>query len=218
MLTLQFIRDHADEVRAGLARKRADAPLDEILALDAEWRAAQQELQDQQTRRNELQKNIQQAPDAAARQAAIDATRDLSARIKELEPQADAFKARLDALLPQVPNLPHDSVPDGPDDNANVLVRTWGERRAFDFAPQHHADLGERLGILDFQRAAKLSGARFAVLRGPGARLSRALVSFMLDLHTQEHGYQEVATPYLVKASAMFGTGQLPKFGADMYR
>jgi len=218
MLTLQFIRDHADEVRAGLARKRADAPLDEILALDAEWRAAQQELQDQQTRRNELQKNIQKAPDAAARQAAIDATRDLSARIKELEPQVDAFKDRLDALLPQVPNLPHDSVPDGPDDSANVLVRTWGERRAFDFAPQHHADLGERLGILDFQRAAKLSGARFAVLRGPGARLSRALVSFMLDLHTAEHGYQEVNVPYLVKPAAMFGTGQLPKFSADMYR
>ena len=98
MLTLQYIRDHADEVRAGLARKRADAPLDEILALDAEWRAAQQELQDQQTRRNELQKNIQQATDAAARQAAIDATRDLSARIKELEPRVDAFKVRLDAL------------------------------------------------------------------------------------------------------------------------
>src|SRR5581483_9101692 len=218
MLTLQFIRDHTDEVRAGLAKKDAEAPIDEIVALDAEWRAAQQELQDLQTQRNPLQRQIGQAKDPAERTAAIEANKQLSNRIKELEPKVAELRARIDELLPLVPNLPHSSVPVGSDDSANVLVRSWGEPRQLDFEPQHHADLGERLGILDFQRAAKLSGARFAVLRGAGARLSRALVSFMLDLHTTEHGYQEVYTPYLVKPAAMYGTGQLPKFGADMYR
>ncbi len=218
MLTLQFIREHADEVRAGLAKKGADAPIDEIVALDAEWRAAQQELQDLQTQRNPLQRQIGQAKDPAERAAAIEANKQLSNRIKDLEPRVVELRAHLDALLPLVPNLPHSSVPVGPDESANLLVRSWGEPRPFDFEPRHHADLGEQLGILDFQRAAKLSGARFVVLRGAGARLSRALVSFMIDLHTTEHGYQEVYTPYLVKPTAMYGTGQLPKFGADMYR
>jgi seryl-tRNA synthetase len=117
-----------------------------------------------------------------------------------------------------VPNLPHASVPVGPDESANVLVRTWGEPRQLPFEAKHHADLGEALGIIDFQRGAKLSGARFSVLRGAGARLSRALASLMLDLHTGEHGYEEVYPPFLVRAPAMVGTGQLPKFGADMYR
>lgn len=221
MLSLQFIRDNPDAVRAGLAAKGAEAPIDQILALDSEWRAAQAELQEQQTLRNGIQAEMNaanKAKDAAARNAAIERMKPCSARIKELEPHVDELRGQLDALLPVVPNLPHGSVPVGPDDAHNVVVHTWGERRQFDFAPRHHADIGEELGILDFQRAAKLSGARFAVLRGQGARLSRALVAFMLDLHTSEHGYHEVYTPYLVKASAMMGTGQLPKFGADMYR
>jgi seryl-tRNA synthetase len=217
MLTLQFIRDHADEVRAGLAKKGADAPINEIVAVDGEWRALQVELESAKAERNQVSKEIGRAK-GAERDAAIAANKRLSERVKELEPRAEALRARLDELLPLVPNLPHASVPEGPDDSANVVVRTWGEPRRLDFEPQHHADLGEHLGILDFQRAASLSGARFGVLRGAGARLSRALASLMLDLHTQEHGYQEVSTPYLVKPAAMFGTGQLPKFGADMYR
>jgi seryl-tRNA synthetase len=221
MLSLQFIREHPDLVRAGVRAKGADAPLDEILRLDAEWRAAQAELQEQQTLRNQIQAELNaanQARDAAARAAAIERMKPCSARIKELEPRVDALRRELDALLPLVPNLPHSSVPVGPDERHNVVVRHWGEPRQFDFPPRHHADIGEALGILDFQRAAKLSGARFAVLRGAGALLSRALITFMLDLHIREHGYQEVYPPYLVKPATMFGTGQLPKFAADMYR
>ena len=215
MLPLQLIREHPDEVRAGVAAKAAAAPIDEILELDARWRALQDEVNNLRAERNQINVGRLQG---AERTAAIEANKALSERIKQIEPEAEALRAQLDELLPQVPNLPHASVPVGADDGANHLERTWGEPRQFDFAPKHHADLGEALGIIDFQRAVKVSGARFAVLRGAGARLSRALVNFMLDLHTSEHGYEEVAPPYLVRASAMFGTGQLPKFGADMYR
>ncbi|HEY7061155.1 MAG TPA: serine--tRNA ligase [Chloroflexota bacterium] len=215
MLPLQFIRDHPDEVRAGLAAKHADAPLDEILELDKRWRALQDEVNTLRGQRNQINVGKLQG---AERQAAIEANKALSDRIKQIEPEADALRAELDTRLLEVPNIPHASVPVGPDDSANVLMRTWGEPRQFDFEPKHHADLGEALGIIDFQRGAKLSGARFAVLRGAGARLSRALASFMLDLHTGEHGYQEVYPPFLVRPAPMVGTGQLPKFGADMYR
>jgi seryl-tRNA synthetase len=218
MLSLQFIRDNPDVVRAGLAKKHADAPLDEILELDRRWRAVQVELETQKAQRNALQGEIGRQKDPAQREAAIAATRSMSTRIRELEPEADALRARLNELLLLVPNLPHESVPEGADEHGNVLVRSWGEPRQLDFTPRHHADLGEELGLLDFQRGAKLSGTRFAVLTGAGARLSRALINFMLDLHTGEHGYHEVATPYLVKAGPMTGTGQLPKLGADMYR
>ncbi|HZR97259.1 MAG TPA: serine--tRNA ligase [Chloroflexota bacterium] len=218
MLALQFLREHPDLVRAGLAAKGADAPLDEILALDKRWREVQAELEDQRRQRGLFQAEIGRQKDPVQRQAAIDATRGFSERIKQLEPEADTLRAKLDELLLQVPNIPHASVPVGPGESANVVVRTWGEPRAFDFTPKHHADLGEALGIIDFQRGAKLSGARFSVLRGAGARLSRALVTFMLDLHTGEHGYEEVYPPFLVRPAAMLGTGQLPKFGADMYR
>ncbi len=218
MLALQFLREHPDLVRAGLAAKGADAPLDEILTLDKRWREVQAELEDQRRQRGLFQAEIGRQKDPVQRQAAIDATRGFSERIKQLEPEADTLRAKLDELLLQVPNIPHASVPVGPGESANVVVRTWGEPRAFDFTPKHHADLGEALGIIDFQRGAKLSGARFSVLRGAGARLSRALVTFMLDLHTGEHGYEEVYPPFLVRPAAMLGTGQLPKFGADMYR
>src|SRR5690349_10977051 len=166
MLPLQFIREHPEEVRAGLAAKQADAPLDEIMELDKRWRALQAELEDQRRQRGQLQGEIGRQKDPAARQKAIDATRGFSERIKQLEPEADALRAELDERLLEVPNIPHASVPVGPDDSANVLVRTWGEPRQFDFEPKHHADLGEALGIIDFQRGAKLSGARFSVLRG----------------------------------------------------
>jgi seryl-tRNA synthetase len=218
MLPLQLIRDDPDRVRAGLARKRSDAPIDEILELDARWRAVQVELESLQAQRNALQGEIGRAKDPAKRAEIIEQTRGMSARIKELEPQADALRGQLDELLLLVPNLPHSSVPEGSDDAANVVVRSWGEPRAFDFEPLHHADLAERLQIIDFDRGAKLSGARFSVLRGAGARLARALTTFMLDLHTGEHGYTEVYPPYLVKPASLLGTGQLPKFGADMYR
>jgi seryl-tRNA synthetase len=218
MLTLQYIRDHADAVRAGLAAKGADAPLDEILALDQRWREVQSDLERLKAQQNLLGPRIGRAKDLAERQAAIEANRQVSEEVKRLAPEADAARARLDELLLQVPNVPHSSVPVGPDESANVVVRQWGEPRQLDFEPKHHADLGEALGLIDFQRGAKLAGARFSVLRGQGARLSRALIAFMLDLHTTEHGYRELAPPYLVRAPAMVGTGQLPKFGADMYR
>jgi len=217
MLPLQFIREHPDVVRAGVAAKGADAPIDEILELDRRWRALQDEVNNLRAERNALQSAIGKAQ-GAERQALIDQTRGMSERIRELEPQVEPLRARLDELLLLVPNLPHSSVPVGPDESANVVVRRWGEPRAFDFEPRHHADLGEQLGIIDFQRGAKLAGARFSVLCGHGARLARALITFMLDLHTAEHGYREVYPPYLVRPAAMVGTGQLPKFAADMYR
>src|SRR5579884_15871 len=218
MLSLQFIREHPDLVREGIAKKGMEAPLDEILELDKRWRAVQSELESLKAQRNQLQAEIGRQKDPVQRQAAINATRGLSARIRELEPEADALRARLEELLLFVPNLPHASVPVGSDESANVVVRRWGEPRQFDFPPRHHADLGEELGLIDFQRGAKISGTRFSVLCGVGARLARALITFMLDLHTTEHGYREVYPPYLVRASTMVGTGQLPKFAADMYR
>jgi len=144
--------------------------------------------------------------------------RALGEKVATLEAELTGVEAELDEFLKQLPNLPHESVPAGSTEADNVVVRTWGTPRVFDFAPQAHWDLGPRLGILDFERAAKMTGARFALLAGMGARLERGLINFMLDLHTREHGYTEVLPPFLVNAQALFGTGQLPKFEEDLFK
>ena len=142
----------------------------------------------------------------------------LSERVKGLEAELAGIEAQIEDKLLEIPNVPHATVPEGKTEAENTVVRTWGTAPSFDFEPKPHFELGEKLGILDFERAAKLSGARFSVLWGQGARLERALATFMLDLHTREHGYTEVYPPYLVKAEALRGTGQLPKFEEDLFK
>jgi seryl-tRNA synthetase len=211
-------RDDPDALDAAL-RRRGIAPVARaLLERDKELRALQTELQEQQARRNALSKEIgrmrAQGGDAAAAIAEVASLKDaLQAGEERLRALAEA----LDAELAGFPNFLAEDVPDGADEDANVELRRWGEPRRFDFPPKQHDDLGAPLGM-DFARAAKLSGARFVTLFGQLARLERALAAFMLDIQTREHGYTEVAVPYLVRDHVLFGTGQLPKFGEDSFR
>ncbi len=218
MLSIQFIREHEAEVRAAMAARHADTPLDQILAIDARRRGLLKELETLRSERNQRSSRIGGTKDPAERQRLIDETRSMSARITEIEPGLKALEEQLQALLLQMPNLPDPSVPVGADESANVEVRRWGEPRSFDFTPLPHWDVGERLGIIDFERGARLAGSRFSALMGQGAALSRALIAMMLEMHIREHGYTEVAPPYLVKPDILYGTGQLPKFQEDLYR
>jgi len=208
MLDLKFIRDNTDLVREALEKRQDSAPLDEILKLDSERRQKILELENFRHARKEASKE---------RQADKDTGRNLRDRIKGLEDEVRQLDEQLEELLLQVPNTPHSTVPVGKDESANVLVRTWGDPRKFDFEPAPHWKLGESLGIIDFERGVKLSGRRFYVLNGPGARLQRALISFMLDLHTTKHGYHEVYLPFMVKRECMVGSSNLPKFADNLY-
>lgn len=217
MLSLQFIREHEARVRESLAQRGVDAPLDRILELDGRRRSALQELEALRSQRNERSAQIGGTQDPGERQRLIDDTRALSARIAELEPGLRDVEQQLDSLLLQVPNVPDPSVPVGRDESENPEVRRWGDQPEFDFDPRAHWDIGEQLGIIDSPRGAKLAGSRFHVLARQGALLSRALIAFMLDLHTREHGYAEMAPPYLVLPEVMVGSGQLPKFADEAY-
>ncbi len=219
MLDLRWIRDNPEGFDRGLAR-RGLAPMGaEILALDSDRRARQTELQDHRTRRNEVSRKIgaakKQGGDAGA---LIDEVGVLKARMQTLEGECADLETRIDSLLEGVPNLPAQDVPDGPDETANVELRRFGDPPSFSFAPRDHVEIGEALGMMDFAVASKLSGARFVVLNGTLARLERALADFMIDLHTTAFGYTEVSTPFLVRGAALHGTGQLPKFGGDLFR
>ena len=216
MLTAQFIREHVDLVRQAMANRQAVAPLDRILELDVRRRDVLQELEALRSERNQRSARIG-AADPAERQHLIDETRAMSARVSELEPTAREIDAELEDLLLRMPNIPEESVPIGVDEEDNVEVRRWGEKPSVGFEPRAHWELGEQLGIVDFERGAKLAGARFEVLVGHGAALARALATFMLDMHIWEHGYTEIAPPYVVKPEVMVGTGQLPKFGEEAY-
>ena len=217
MLSIQFIRENEALVREALANRHSDAPLDRLLELDGQRRAGLQELESLRAQRNQRSAKIAGAKDPAERQQLIDETKGMSARISELEPEMKRLEAELDGLLLEVPNIPDSSVPVGTDAEENVEVRRWGDIPSFGFEPKPHWELGERLGLIDFERGAKIAGSRFQALVGSGAALSRALTALMLDMHISEHGYTEIAPPYLVKPEAMFGTGQLPKFGEDAY-
>ena len=219
MLDLRWIRENPGDLDRGLER-RGLAPLGaRILALDGDRRARQTELQTHQTRRNEASREIgaakKQGRDATA---LIDEVAAIKTRMQTLEDECSGIGAEIDALLTEVPNLPAGDVPDGPDESANVELRRFGAPPAFPFEARDHVEIGEALGMMDFAAASKLSGARFVVLNGALARLERALAGFMLDLHTAEFGYTEVSTPLLVRDAALFGTGQLPKFGEDLFR
>jgi seryl-tRNA synthetase len=218
MFDPKWIRDNPELFDKGLARRGLPPQSAEVLRLDAERRARQTALQEMQQRRNELSKRI-----GAAKGRGEDASQMMAevASLKEAMQEAEAAEqeaeAALNRLLESIPNLPAPDVPDGPDETANRELRRVGEPPEFGFPAKQHFEIGEALGLMDFEAAAKLSGARFVVLKGALARLERALAAFMLDLHTREFGYTEVLPPYLVRDNAVFGTGQLPKFGEDLF-
>jgi seryl-tRNA synthetase len=218
LLSLQFIREHPEKVREALANRHESAPLDEILDLDVKRRQLLQQVESMRAEQNAASAEVARVKDKSTVAGRIAELRELSQRIKEMEPTIREIDEQLNQLLLLMPNIPHESVPVGKDESENLVLRSWGEPRQFDFDPLPHWEIGERLGIMDFERSAKISGARFSLLKGHGARMARALISFMLDVHTSEHGYTEIYTPFLVRRECMVGTGQLPKFEVDMYR
>ncbi len=219
MLDPHLIRADLDAVARRLARRGVELPTARLSELEGARKAAQIATQELQQERNARSKAIGQAKargeDGASLMAEVGALGD---RLQAAERRLDEIQAELNEVMLGIPNLPHDSVPDGRDEADNLEVRRWGEPAAFDFAPRDHVDLGAKLGLLDFESAARIAAARFATLSGPLARLHRALIQFMLDLHTTEHGYREVYVPYLVNADSLTGTGQLPKFEQDLFK
>jgi len=209
MLDLKFIRENTELVRKAIANRHDIAPIDDILGLDTQRRQKLLEMEDTRRQRKEL---------ARGKGAeASDDGRQLRERIRAFEEELRVLDGQLQDLLLRVPNIPQPSVPVGKDENDNIVIRSWGELPEFDFTPAPHWKLGEDLGIIDFERGVKLSGTRFYVLRGAGAHLQRALINFMLDLHTREHGYQEVYPPFMVKRETMVNSGNLPKFADNLY-
>jgi len=218
MLDIRLIREQPDLVKAALGRTGVDpAQVDAVLAYDEQRRALLREVEQLKALRNAVSKEIGKMSDAAARDAKIAEMRAVGDRIAELDRELAAVEERQYAALMELRNLPHPSVPDGPDETHNVVIAQEGELRTFDFTPKPHWELGEALDIIDFERGVKLSGSRFYVLKGPGARLQRALIQWMLDLHGKQ-GYDEVYTPFVVKEQCMWGARQLPKFRDNLYR
>ncbi|HLJ14990.1 MAG TPA: serine--tRNA ligase [Bryobacteraceae bacterium] len=219
MYDLAFFRANLEAIARRLADRGFTLDLDQFRALDAERRAAVTESEQLKARRNsesaEISKLRKQGVDTAERQQQV---RELGDRIAALDEKVKALDESFRALLAGIPNTPHESVPTGKTSDDNVEVRRWGVPREFDFAPQAHWDLGAALGILDLERAAKITGARFAVYWDLGAKLERALINFMLDVHTGQHGYTEVLPPFMINSASLYGTGQLPKFAEDLFK
>ncbi|MGF7161461.1 seryl-tRNA synthetase [Rhodoligotrophos appendicifer] len=220
MFDIKWIRDNASAFDEGLKRRGLEPLSKELLKRDDARRAAITAAQEAQTRRNALSKEIGQAKAAKEEDRAqllMVEVAALKSAMQEAEERERVLEAELRAALSEIPNIPLDEVPDGADEHGNVLLRDHGTPRRFNFAPKQHFELGEALGLMDFETAARLSGARFVVLKGALARLERALGLFMLDLHTTEHGYTEISPPLVVRDDAMFGTAQLPKFLDDQF-
>ncbi len=221
MLDLNFVRDNIPKIEQMLRNRgmNPDAVLKDFRTVDAQRRQAIQSAETVRAERNRLSAEIPKMQKAGqdAGQLIADA-KDMRIQIQELEKAAEEYDARMSEVLVGIPNVPHESVPVGKSADDNVEVRRWGMPPKFDFTPKPHWELGERLGVLDLERAVKITGARFAVYWDQGAKLERALANFMLDMHTKEHGYTEVLPPYLVNSDSMYGTGQLPKFAADLFR
>lgn len=221
MLDLNFVRENLDAVRQSLANRNfAPDALDKFVELDENRRRVIGDADQVNQQRNAASKEIGALMQAGKRDEAEGRKAEvagLKERQSELESQRDTLEADMRDLLAGLPNIPAGDVPVGPDESANKEIRHWGEPREFDFEPKDHVDLGEALGILDFERAVKIAGSRFAILNGAGARLERALVNFMLDVQTREHGYTETLPPFLVNRDALFGTNQLPKFEEDLF-
>ncbi len=221
MHDLKFIRDEPAAFDQGLKRRNIEPESAKILRRDSELRALQTRLQQAQARRNEASKLIGHAKakkDEAQASALMAEVSGLKREIQEGEERERLDQAVLQAILATIPNLPASDVPEGRDETGNVELRRVGQAPGMNFSPKEHFDLGEQLGLMDFEAAGRMSGSRFVVLKGQLARLERAIASFMLDLHTGTFGYQEIAPPYLVRDDAMFGTGQLPKFADDLFR
>ena len=214
MLDINIIRNDIEKVKQAIVNKNETTSLDSFQELDSRRKTLLIECDELRNKRNVTSKEISKLrskkEDASE---LIQEMKGVSDRIKQLEAEAKTFSDDLDSLLMRIPNIPADDVPVGKDPTSNVIVKSWGERKTFSFTPLPHWELGKDLDILDFERAAKISGAGFMLYKGAGARLERALYNFMLDLHTQEHGYIEVLPPYLVNRTSMTGTGQLPKLG-----
>ncbi len=218
MLDIRLIREEPERVRQAMEALNTTAPIDEIIALDERRRDLVNQVEQMKARRNEGSKTVGKTSDKAERDRLVAEMRALGDDISAMDEQVRHVEDDLHALMLTVPNLPLPQVPVGPDESGNVVTQVTGVPRTFDFPPLPHWDIAERSGIIDFERGVKISGSRFYVLRGDGARLQRALITWMLDLHTQKHGYQEVYPPYLVLEQALYGTGNLPKFGATLFR
>jgi seryl-tRNA synthetase len=214
VLALEFIRKHPDVVRRAAGLKGEQAPVDEILRLDETWRGHLHRAETVKAEQNELSREFARSRDDALKER----LRQMADTAKSELAVAEAVKRELDDLLLRVPNVFHESVPVGETEAENVVVREWGSRPGLGFVPRTHYDLGEALGIMDFEHAVRIAGSRFAFLLGEGARLERALVQFMLDVHTREHGYTEVWAPMLVNSAAMVGTANLPKFADQAFK
>jgi seryl-tRNA synthetase len=217
MLDIRLIRERTDFVKAELEKVGAEAAgIDAVLAADARRRALIQEVETLRAKRSEVSRTIGKQ-DPAARAKLVADMRAVGDRISGLEQDLAQAEAEFERVMLEVPNLPDPSVPLGRDDGENTVLRTEGTPRQFDFAPRPHWEIGPDLGIIDFERGVKISGSRFYVLKGAGARLQRALIAWMLDLHTRQHGYIEIYPPYLVKKECVYGAGQLPKFADNIY-
>lgn len=219
MLDIKFVRSNPELVLEGLAKRGADISLQEFLKLDATRREKLVVVEQLKNTRNVVSQEIgklkKAGQDAISKQQEM---RRVSQQIKDIDDEIRTIEVRLQDILLSIPNIPHESVPVGKDEQDNPEVRRWGKPREFNFTPKPHWYLGEALNILDFERGGKVTGARFSFYKGLGARLERALINFMLDLHTREHGYTELFPPFIVNADSMVGTGQLPKFAEDMFK
>ncbi len=215
MLDIKLIREKPELVYQALARRESTISLDKISNLDKRYRQLLQQAEDLRAERNRTSKQLGEM--SSKPPELISEMRGIGKQISSLEEEITGIKSSLDALLLELPNIPHADVPQGKDEKDNVVVRTWGEPRKLSFEPLPHWELGERLNIIDFQRGVKLSGSRFYILKGKGARLQRAVISFMLDLHINNHGYTELYSPFMVKRECMEGSGNLPKFADNLY-
>ena len=219
MLDIKYLREHLEDAERALATRGDDAPISKFRTLDEERRRALKEVEELKGRRNAVSEEIGRLKKEGSDCANLMAdSKELAVRIKELDAVASEKSEALKALMLIIPNIPHSSVPVGTDAGENRLEREWGEVREFDFEPREHTEIGERLGILDLDRAGKIAGARFAIYRGAGAAMERALINLMLDLHTTVHGYTELLPPFMVNRECMTGTGQLPKFEDDLFK
>jgi len=221
MHDLKLIRTDPDRLRTGLQHRHVqngDAIVAQVLSLDEERRTILSEVENFKRERNDASQQVAKLKKSGGEAGELIAqTRTLGDRISELDERSRQIETSLEAALQEIPNIPAEDVPVGGGEEDNVEVARWGEAKKFDFEPKAHWEIGEKLGLFDFERGVKISGSRFFVLRGIGARLERALIAFMLDVHTDSHGYEEIFPPFLVRPECMLGTGQLPKFGEDAY-
>ena len=211
MLDIKFIRENSDIVKTAIKNRNMKLNIQEVLDLDSDRRKILVEVESLKAEKNAISKKGK--PD----QVIIDKMKALSQKVDDLDKKVEGIDEKLGNLLLYIPNIPHNSIPIGSPEN-NKEVRKWGEPRKFDFKPKTHIEIGEELNILDFPRSSKISGSGFCLFKGLGALLERALINFMLDLHTKEHGYKEIFPPFLVNRASMTGTGQLPKLEEDMYK